>query len=146
WRDPVAGPPARGAVRLRDVGGGRQRPGGAQGLPAGGARAGDGRGGVESCGGHRGGAGLPGDDEDGPGAGGAGAGRTPRAGRGGGRGGGGGELLKGWAAGGWVEWMLGVRRGPKKPRPRRSKGERYHHFATKKLLDAAKGERPPQAI
>ena len=44
-----------------------------------------------------------------------------------------------------VEWMLRVRRGPKKKKPPRSEGERYHHLATKKLLDAAKGERPPRA-
>jgi hypothetical protein len=44
-----------------------------------------------------------------------------------------------------VEWMLRVRRGPKKPRPRRSRGDRYHHLATKKLLDEAKGRRPPRA-
>lgn len=44
-----------------------------------------------------------------------------------------------------VERMLRARRGPKKKRPQRSKGERYHHLATKKLLDAAKGERPPRA-
>jgi hypothetical protein len=44
-----------------------------------------------------------------------------------------------------VEWMLRKRRGPKKPKPRRSKGERYHHLATKKLLDQAKGIRPPKA-
>ena len=44
-----------------------------------------------------------------------------------------------------VEWMLRARRGPKKPRRRRSKGDRYHHLATKKLLDEAKGVRPPKA-
>lgn len=41
-----------------------------------------------------------------------------------------------------VEWMLRNRRGPKKPKPRRSKGDRCHHLATKKLLDQAKP--PPQ--
>ena len=41
-----------------------------------------------------------------------------------------------------VERMLRNRRGPKKPKPRRSKGERNHHLATKKLLDKAKGVRP----
>jgi hypothetical protein len=44
-----------------------------------------------------------------------------------------------------VERMIRKRRGPKKPKPRRSKGERYHHLATKKLLDQAKGIRPPKA-
>jgi Transposase DDE domain len=44
-----------------------------------------------------------------------------------------------------VEWKLRVRRGPKQKKPRRSKGERYHHLATKKLLDQAKGVRPPKA-
>jgi hypothetical protein len=40
---------------------------------------------------------------------------------------------------------LWVRRGPKKPKPRRSKGDRYHHFATKKPLDEAAGARQPRA-
>jgi hypothetical protein len=44
-----------------------------------------------------------------------------------------------------VERMLRKRRGPKKPKPRRSKGDRNHHLATKKLLDKAKGVGPPQA-
>jgi IS4 transposase len=44
-----------------------------------------------------------------------------------------------------VERMLRKRRGPKKPKPRRSKGERHHHLATKKLLDKAKGVGPPKA-
>jgi hypothetical protein len=43
-----------------------------------------------------------------------------------------------------LERMLRKRRGPKKPKPRRSKGERYHHLATKKLLDQAKGVRLPK--
>jgi hypothetical protein len=43
-----------------------------------------------------------------------------------------------------VERMLRKRRGPKKPKPRRSKGDRHHHLATKKLLDQAKGIRPPK--
>jgi hypothetical protein len=44
-----------------------------------------------------------------------------------------------------VERMLRARRGPKKPRPQRNKGDRHHHLATKKLLDEAKGLRPPKA-
>jgi hypothetical protein len=44
-----------------------------------------------------------------------------------------------------VEEMLRARRGPKKKRPQRNKGDRHHHLATKKLLDAAKGVRPPKA-
>jgi hypothetical protein len=44
-----------------------------------------------------------------------------------------------------VERLLRKRRGPKKPKPRRSKGERYHHLATKKLLDQAKPPRQPKA-
>jgi hypothetical protein len=43
-----------------------------------------------------------------------------------------------------VDEMLRSRRGPKKPKKPRSKGERYHHLATKKLLDQAKGLRPPR--
>ena len=44
-----------------------------------------------------------------------------------------------------VERLLRKRRGPKKPKPRRSKGERYHHLATKELLDQAKPPRQPKA-
>jgi IS4 transposase len=44
-----------------------------------------------------------------------------------------------------VEWMLRSRRGPKKPQPKRRTGRRHHHLATKKLLDQAKGVRPPRA-
>jgi Transposase DDE domain len=44
-----------------------------------------------------------------------------------------------------VEWMFRSRRGPKKPQPKRKTGRRYHHLATKKLLDQAKGVRPPRA-
>jgi hypothetical protein len=55
------------------------------------------------------------------------------------------DLLNELAAGMSLEWMLRVRRGPKKKKPQRSKGERHHHFATKKLLDQAKGKRPPRA-
>jgi hypothetical protein len=43
-----------------------------------------------------------------------------------------------------VEWMLRRRRGPKKPPPKRRTGRRYHHLATKKLLEQAKGVRPPK--
>ncbi len=55
------------------------------------------------------------------------------------------DLLNELAARMSVEWMLRVRRGPKKKKPQRSKGERNHHLATKKLLDEAKGMRPPRA-
>ena len=55
------------------------------------------------------------------------------------------EWLRELAAGVPVEWMLRARRGPKKPRPPRKKGDRHHHLATKKLLDEAKGLRPPEA-
>ena len=55
------------------------------------------------------------------------------------------ELLNALAAGISVEWMLRVRRGPKKKKPQRSQGKQYHHRATKKLLDAARGKRPPRA-
>jgi hypothetical protein len=43
-----------------------------------------------------------------------------------------------------VERMLRDRRGPKRPRPRRSSGRRVHHVSNKKLLDQAKGIRPPE--
>jgi hypothetical protein len=55
------------------------------------------------------------------------------------------DLLNELAARMSVEWMLRVRRGPKKARPQRKRGDRHHHLATKKLLDAAKGKRPPRA-
>ena len=42
-----------------------------------------------------------------------------------------------------VERMLRSRRGPKKPRPRRSSGKRVHHVSNKKLLDQARGKHPP---
>src|SRR5205807_7194702 len=42
-----------------------------------------------------------------------------------------------------VERMLRSRRGPKKPRPKRSSGKRVHHVSNKKLLDQARGKRPP---
>jgi IS4 transposase len=44
-----------------------------------------------------------------------------------------------------LAWRLRDRRGPKKPPPRRKSGDRYHHLATKKLLDEAAGIRPPRA-
>lgn len=55
------------------------------------------------------------------------------------------ELLNELAARVSLEWMLRARRGPKKPRPQRKRGDRHHHLATKKLLDEAKGLRPPEA-
>ncbi len=39
-----------------------------------------------------------------------------------------------------VHRMFRCRRGPKKPRPRRSSGKRIHHVSNKKLLDRAHGE------
>jgi hypothetical protein len=39
--------------------------------------------------------------------------------------------------------MFRCRRGPKKPRPRRSSGKRIHHVSNKKLLDRARGPRAP---
>jgi hypothetical protein len=39
--------------------------------------------------------------------------------------------------------MLRCRRGPKKPRPRRSSGKRIHHVSNQKLLDRAQGPRAP---
>ena len=42
-----------------------------------------------------------------------------------------------------VERMLRSRRGPKKPRPKRSSGKRIHHVSNKKLLDQARGKHPP---
>jgi hypothetical protein len=42
-----------------------------------------------------------------------------------------------------VHRMFRCRRGPKKPRPRRSSGKRIHHVSTKKLLDRARGPRSP---
>jgi hypothetical protein len=38
-----------------------------------------------------------------------------------------------------VHRMFRCRRGPKKPRPRRSRGDRVHHVSNKKLLDRARG-------
>lgn len=40
-----------------------------------------------------------------------------------------------------VHRMFRVRRGPKKPRPRRARGDRIHHVSNKKLLDQAGGVR-----
>jgi hypothetical protein len=42
-----------------------------------------------------------------------------------------------------VHRMFRVRRGPKKPRPRRSSGKRIHHVSNRKLLDGAGGSRTP---
>ncbi len=39
--------------------------------------------------------------------------------------------------------MFRSRRGPKKPRPRRSSGKRIHHVSNRKLLDQARGPRAP---
>jgi hypothetical protein len=44
-----------------------------------------------------------------------------------------------------VERMLRSRRGPKKPKPRRSSGKKHHHLSIKKLLDRARGMRPPES-
>ena len=41
-----------------------------------------------------------------------------------------------------VHRMSRCRRGPKKPRPRRSSGKRIHHVSNKKLLDRARALRP----
>jgi hypothetical protein len=42
-----------------------------------------------------------------------------------------------------VHRMFRCRRGPKKPRPKRSSGKRNHHVSNKKLLDRARGPRAP---
>jgi hypothetical protein len=42
-----------------------------------------------------------------------------------------------------VHRMFRCRRGPKKPRPKRSSGKRIHHVANKKLLDRARAVRAP---
>jgi hypothetical protein len=39
--------------------------------------------------------------------------------------------------------MFRCRRGPKKPRPKRSRGNRVHHVSNKKLLDRARANRTP---
>jgi hypothetical protein len=54
------------------------------------------------------------------------------------------ELLTELAARVPVERLLRSRRGPKKPRPKRSSGKRVHHVSNKKLLDQAKGIPPPR--
>jgi hypothetical protein len=51
------------------------------------------------------------------------------------------ELLNELAARVPVNRMLRSRRGPKKPRPRRSSGKRLHHVSNKKLLERARGTR-----
>lgn len=43
-----------------------------------------------------------------------------------------------------VHRMFRCRRGPKKPRPRRSSGKRVHHVSNKKLLDLARGAHAPR--
>jgi hypothetical protein len=44
-----------------------------------------------------------------------------------------------------IERLLRVRRGPKKPRTvKKSSGSRIHHVSNKKLLDQARGVRPPE--
>jgi Transposase DDE domain len=42
-----------------------------------------------------------------------------------------------------VHRMFRSRRGPKKPKPKRSRGNRIHHVSNKKLLDQARGIRAP---
>jgi hypothetical protein len=42
-----------------------------------------------------------------------------------------------------VHRMLRCRRGPKKPRPKRSRGDRVHHVSNKKLLDRARARSTP---
>src|SRR3954465_13691285 len=42
-----------------------------------------------------------------------------------------------------VHRMFRCRRGPKKPRPKRSRGNRVHHVSNKKLLDQARRTRTP---
>ena len=42
-----------------------------------------------------------------------------------------------------VHRMFRCRRGPKKPRPKRSRGNRVHHVSNKKLLDRARGISTP---
>ena len=52
-------------------------------------------------------------------------------------------LLNDLAARVSVHRMLRCRRGPKKPRPKRSRGNRVHHVSNKKLLDRARACRRP---
>jgi hypothetical protein len=44
-----------------------------------------------------------------------------------------------------VHRMFRCRRGPKKPRPKRSRGNRVHHVSNQKLLDQARGAREPKS-
>ena len=53
------------------------------------------------------------------------------------------ELLNDLAGRVPVQRMFRSRRGPKKPRPKRSRGHRVHHVSNKKLLDRARGVRVP---
>src|SRR3954454_20566796 len=53
------------------------------------------------------------------------------------------QLLNGLAERVPVHRMFRSRRGPKKPRPRRSSGKRIHHVSNKKLLDRARRTRAP---
>lgn len=52
-------------------------------------------------------------------------------------------LLNGLADRVPVHRMFRCRRGPKKPRPKRSRGNRVHHVSNKKLLDRARAKRTP---
>jgi hypothetical protein len=52
-------------------------------------------------------------------------------------------LLNGLADRVPVQRMFRCRRGPKKPRPKRSRGNRVHHVSNKKLLDRARAKRTP---
>ncbi len=52
-------------------------------------------------------------------------------------------LLNGLADRVPVHRMFRCRRGPKKPRPKRSRGDRVHHVSNKKLLDRTRGTRTP---
>jgi hypothetical protein len=45
-----------------------------------------------------------------------------------------------------VHRMFRCRRGPEKPRPRRSSGKRIHHVSNKKLVDRARGARAPTRL
>jgi hypothetical protein len=44
-----------------------------------------------------------------------------------------------------VHRMFRCRRGPKKPRPKRSRGNRVHHVSNKKLLDGIQGAHKPKS-
>ena len=54
------------------------------------------------------------------------------------------ETLRELAAKVPVERMLRSRRGPKKPKTAKSSGSRIHHVSTKKLLDKAEANVPPE--